>query len=405
MLKLRSYQEEGVAFLVKSRRALLTDDPGLGKTAQTLSAIGRLEAKGVVVVCPAVVLGVWREEVAKWLPGYTVRIQATTKPVDPPGPKEVLVTSYSRANLHKGRYGVLVCDESHMLKSSTTQRTKRCAQLAKRASRVWLLTGTPILKDPIDLWNQLSFLGVERGYQNFTTFVHMFGGYRNRLNQLEWSTPTKAAWKPCCHWHLGRKREDVLDLPDRVFENIFVPLPKRAATKFAEIAERYPEDDDSWQKWSSGGELATALADYSAVKAAGVLTCLKDYSPSKQSPVILFSAHQEAAKGLSETLNWPLITGSTPSEERAKIADDFQAGKYEGLVATITAAGVGLTLTRASTAIFVSRTFVPALNSQAADRIYRIGQKQSVRVIYVRADSPLEWAVDKVLRRKQPYMK
>lgn len=406
----RSYQTAGIDFLKKTPRALLADDAGLGKSYQVLVALDELQPTGVVVVAPAVAIGVWKYEVPKWLGDrWRVRIQPTTKPVDPPAPGEILVTSYSRARLNPGRFGLLVCDESHKIKNPKAKQTGRCAVLAGRARRVWLLTGTPILKDPMDLWHQLKFIGVaSAAYRNFQLFQNRFHGYTNRLGQLQWGNPSEEqlrdAYRPADRWVLRRKKQDELDLPPRVFEDIYVELPKRAATEFAEIAARYPEDDEAWQKWGTGGELAQALANYSAVKAAGFLRVLKDYPHCTKSPLVIFTAHKEAAQGLAETLDWPCITGEVSADRRTAIADGFQQGKYPGLVATIGAAGVGLTLTRASTCVFVSKTFVPALNSQAADRIYRISQKNSVRVINVKADSPLEFVLSRVLRRKAPFL-
>lgn len=350
-------------------------------------------------------MGVWEEEVRKWT-DWSVRVQPSTKPVDPPAPGEFLVTTYSRLKLNPGRFGTLILDEAHMLKSPRAKRTLKCAELVKQCSRVWALTGTPIQRDPTDLWAILCLLGLERASYggSFKKFADMFGAVRE-FGHLEWTRPGPLAWKPIQHWHLGRKRENVLDLPERVHEDIWIPLPKRSEAKFAEIAERYPDDSEEWEKWATGGELAAALADLSLVKAAAVLSEIPNFNPSRQNPLVVFSAHKMAAKMLAAELGWPLICGETPSDQRTKIANEFQMGKHVGLVATIRAAGVGLTLTKAATALFVSRTYVPAENSQAEDRLYRIGQRRNVRVIYCRSKSPLEFAVDRVLRRKAPYVK
>lgn len=409
-LKLREYQIEGVEFLKRNPRAFLTDEPGLGKSAQVLAAVRDLEPDGVVIVCPAVVIGVWKYEVEKWLDdSWTVRVQPSTKPVEAPKGREILVTSYDRARVLRGFFGLAVFDESHLLKNPKTKRTKRCKELAWRAKRTWLLTGTPILKDPLDFWSQLMFLDIhEAGYRSFKGFCKFFQGKFNHMRQLEWERMSpeevEKAMKPVSRWHLRRRKADKLDLPPRVFEHIYVQLPKRAHTEFADIASRYPEDDTAWHKWGDGSELARALADYSSVKAAGLLRCLGDFPHSKDDPLVIFSAHKEAAIGLAETLGWPCITGDTSATERTAIADKFQDGEYEGLVATIVAAGVGLTLTRARTCLFLSQTFTPALNSQAEDRIYRISQERAVRVVYVRADNPLEFAVDRVIKRKLGYL-
>lgn len=402
-LKPRPYQNEGIAFLASRARALLFDDPGLGKTVQAIRAHIACSDGGAVIVCPAVAVGVWEEEVRKWS-NWPTRVQEKTTPVEPPGSGEFLVTTYSRAKLLPGRFSTLILDEAHQVKSPKSNRSKKCAELVKSAGRVWALTGTPIQRDPWDLWGILCLLGVDRAsYGTRTRFISMFGGAR-KMGHVEWTAPTRSAWAPLRHWHLERKREFVLDLPDRVHEDIFVKLPKRAETRYAEIAERYPADSEDWEKWATGGELASALADLSLVKAAAVLPEIEQFNPSRENPLVIFSAHRGAAKLLAEALGWPVISGETPADQRTKIANEFQMGKYPGLIATIRAAGVGLTLTKAATALFISRTYVPAENSQAEDRLYRIGQTRNVRVIYCRSKSPLEFAVDRVLRRKAPYV-
>lgn len=405
MNALMPHQVEGVNFMAKKLRCLCTSVPGSGKSLTALAAHASTSERGLVVVAPAVALGVWVHETTKWLPEWTVRIQKTRKSVAPPGEREVLVTTYDRAELDPGRFHTLVCDEAHMIKNPSTKRSARLKKLAKSSGRVWTLTGTPILKDPMDLWNLLTFLGIERGsYGSIRVFQRMFGSYIDKRERRQWSKPRPLAWEPIKAWHFGHSRDEIGEMPNRFREQAYVEIPKKDQTAFALIAERYPDDSEDWEKWASGGELAQALAKLSLVKAAATAKLVKDFEPSTQNPIVLFSAHREAAEALSATLGYPMIVGGTPASERSKIVEEFQSGKHKGLVATIQAAGVGLTLTRARTMLFVSRTWTPALNSQAEDRCYRIGQKREVRVIDIRCGSDLEFAVDRVLKKKRPYL-
>jgi superfamily II DNA or RNA helicase len=403
---LRDYQVAGAKFLGSRHRAILADHAGLGKTAQALTAIAK-RGKGAVIICPAVAIGVWQREVRKWLgEGVKVLTQPNTKPADPPGAGEILVTTYDRALLtgHGGDWA-LVLDEAHALKNRKTQRFKRVKAVIERMrGPVWAMTATPILKDPEDLWGLLTVLGLEKQtYGTKTAFLSLFGGTYTYGYGVQWSRPKKGAWAPIAPFYLRRTREDHLDLPERTHEEWCFDLPKRLAARFAGIFERYPADDPQWDSWATAGELASALADLSSAKAAAAVTAIEELEPSTDRPVVVFAAHVDAAKALAKHFGWPCIVGDVATGHRTAIVDGFQAGLYAGVVATIQAGGVGITLTRAATAVFVSRSFVPALNSQAEDRVYRIGQTNNVRVIYCRANSALEDAIDKVLKRKAPY--
>lgn len=382
---------------------MLFDDPGLGKSAQALTAHIESNRPGCVIVAPKVAIGVWEHEASLWAPGFAVRVQDSREAVTAPAAGEILVTSYERASVD-GRFGTLILDEAHMVKNPKAQRFRRCEKLARQAGQAIALTGTPIQRDPMDLWGILGLLDLQRSsYVTKSNFVSLFGGVSANPG-IEWTRPTAKAYAPIQHWMLRRERESVLDLPPRVHEDIWVDLPKRAATRYAEIAERYPADDERWEEWATGGELAAALADLSSVKAASALQAMDDFNPSTKDPLVVFTAHRQAAQLIAAARGWPLICGATDDRERTKIARKFQDGAYPGMVATIQAAGVALTLTRAATALFVSRTFIPALNSQAEDRLYRIGQVRNVRVVYCRSKSPLEFAIDRVLKRKAPYV-
>jgi SNF2 family DNA or RNA helicase len=403
---LRDYQADGVKFLTSRHRAILADEAGLGKTRQALTAALQ-RGQGVLVVCPAVAVGVWQREFAQWAPTVKVLTQENSKPVAAPGPGEALVTTYDRCALASGERGrwAAILDEAHLLKNRKTKRFARVlAALGRTNGPVWAMTATPILRDPEDLWGLLTVLGLTgQTYRTKTSFTSLFGGHYEFGRGTIWSRPKPNAWQPLAPFYLRRTRDDHLDLPERTHEEWCFDLPKRLSARFADIFARYPPDDPDWDKWATGGELAAALADLSSAKAACAIDAIEELAPCPERPVVVFAAHVDAAKDLAKHFGWPCIVGDVSTAHRTAIVDGFQAGLYAGVVATIQAGGVGITLTRAATAVFVSRSFVPALNSQAEDRVYRIGQVNHVRVIYCRANSALENAIETVLKRKAPY--
>lgn len=390
-------------------RALLWDEPGVGKTPPTCAAIAQRD-EPTIVVCPAVAVGVWQRELARWAPDFEVRTQHTTKPVDAPTGRQVLLTTYDRLNLDgliTSRFG-LVLDEAHLVKNEKAKRSKKvqaCSRLGR--SFVWQLTGTPILRYPDDIWGQLSAMDLgQQTYGTKTKFCAKFGGHYG-VNGMEWDPKriAKTAYDPLRNFMLRRLRSEVLELPPRSSEEWFIELPKRLDARFRDICARIPPEDPTWEAKAAGGELASALADLSAVKAEASLKALAELEPSPDNPVVVFAAHKDAAKIVAHAMGWPLIDGDTPTSTRTAFADRFQAGDYAGIVLTIQAGGVGITLTRAKTVVFISETYTPAANEQAADRVYRFGQEREVRAIYVRAESPLEKAVQYVLRKKAPFAK
>jgi SNF2 family DNA or RNA helicase len=400
-----AHQVAGSQWLAGRFRCLALDPPGGGKTLQALMAASQVPMP-LAVVCPAVAVGVWQEEIELFNPGAAVRVQSTTKPVDAPSPGEYLITTYDRANITPAphRYG-LVLDEAHLVKNARSDRTKRVTKLVAQArGYCWAQTGTPILKDPDDLWGILTVLGIEKQtYRNRDNFLAHWGGHY-MMGELRWRGPRANAWQPLLPLMLRRERKDMYDLPARTHEQWALKLSDADHKRFQSIADRFPAEDEDWERWATGGELASALERLSLVKASLALAPIRDLCPTVDNPVVVFTAHREAAKLLAVELGWPSITGATSEDARTRIAQEFQQGKHAGVVCTIQAAGVALTLTRAAICVFVSQTWVNAANSQAEDRLYRIRQLRDVRTIFCRSNSALEKSIDKVLARKVKFL-
>jgi superfamily II DNA or RNA helicase len=399
------HQVTGAQWLASRFRGLALDPPGTGKTYMSLMAAHQVGVP-VAIVCPAVAVGVWVDEIRQFAPDLHVRVQETTKETTPPLPGEYLVTTYDRANIARSthRYG-LIFDEAHLVKNNDTKRFRRARQLVNtsRSGFAWAMTGTPILRDPDDLWGILQMLGIERQtYRNRDSFLERWGGKRV-MGEVRWGPARSDAWQPLSPLMLFRPRSSMFELPARTRETWSLRLSAVDYTRFQAVADQFPVGDQ-WESWTTGGELAAALKHLSLAKASLALGPIKDLAPSATNPVVVFTAHRAAAKLVAQEFGWPTITGETPEHQRTSIAQDFQAGKHHGVVCTIQAAGVALTLTRASTCVFVSQTWVHAANSQAEDRLYRIGQTREVRTILCRADSALEKSVDMVLARKVRYM-
>ncbi len=149
-------------------------------------------------------------------------------------------------------------------------------------------------------------------------------------------------------------------------------------------------------------EMRAALA---TAKIPAVLDLVGQYEENEE-PVVVFSDHVAPVEALAARDGWKAIYGGDAGPEyRQKVVEEFQAGKLKGVACTIKAAGVGITLTRANTIIFVDKHWTPALNEQAEDRLARIGQTRPVNVITLAADHPLDKRIAELLTIKQEMVK
>lgn len=397
------HQERGAEFHARNRRVLNRSEAGTGKTGTALLGLLKTGVDRAVVVCPPCVLHNWVAEIALWLPGWTARIQKTTAPVAPPGPREIVITAYTRCQIERGKLGVLILDEAHQVKNDRTIRHRRVAALAARVSYVWALTATPITKDPYDLWNILTILGLEKAaYGTRWRLSKLFGASKDEDGRNIWGKIMPQAWQPLSKYTFRVKQSDLEDLPGRRSQDVYLELTGSQAKDCDALVADIPPPEE-WK--DSDVHLFSALAKYARVKAAGVPKLFGELGiePTCDDPVVVFSAYKEAGRAIADHYGWPFLSGETSAEERTKIVAEFQAGKYKGIVATIAACGVGITLTRSRTLFFVSQTFSHAMNSQAADRVYRISQKRQVSMYIVKTPHRLDRMIDTATRRKAQY--
>ncbi len=408
---------------------------GLGKTLQALLAAP--EGAPILVIAPAVAKGVWVREVAKWRPDLTAVALKGRKSFRWPEPGELVVTNYeilpgkvagSKANLDPALEGacpdglVLIADEAHKVKNSKAAMTKKLRALTrlvrKRGGRTWMLTATPLLNRPPDLWALLTAAGVEKSvYGSFPKFAEAMGGYQEmirarggrRIYVWQWGgTPRAEVAERLAPVMLRRLKAEVLaDLPAKRVEELSVNGLDRQTRALADAAWAIVEDSWDLEALAKSGDRLPSFDEMSAARAAlaaakiPALEALADEAEEAEEPLVVFSAHRAPVKALAEREGWALITGETPPEKRSEIEDRFQRGELRGVAATIKAGGVAITLTAARRAIFCDLDWTPSLNQQAEDRIYRIGQSRGVLITRLVAEHPLDEHVLSLLDAKQ----
>lgn len=406
------FQVAGVAFLRGRKRALLADDMGLGKTVQALCALPTDARPTVIVICPNVVKGSWCREISKWtgLQAFTAK---TKKQVRNPLPGEVLVLNYEQVPKDDSeslqlQADFVIVDEAHYLKNSKAQRTVNARAVLKRSGVVWGLTGTPLMNRPPELWGVLQSLGLAtEAYGSWKSFCVAFDGYRGAFG-FEWGeNPTPAATEGLERVALRRKKTEVLkDLPVKQFSEHICELDRAANKDLDRMLTTLEDehgiylDDITEDNMPDIGALSESRAALALAKLPIAEQLATQYEEAGE-PVVFFSAHVAAIKALGAREGWGCITGETHVDKRTELVEAFQSGALVGLACTIKAAGVGITLTRASQMVFIDRSYVPAENWQAEDRICRIGQDRGCCYTFIVANHVLDRRVHEILEFKR----
>ena len=494
-LYLYPFQKSGINWLAARHGALLGDDMGLGKTIQALIALP--DDVPVLVVCPAVAKGVWAREAAKWRPDLEVTVVKGKKNFVMPykglvicnyeilpsfsfehgkdhlcmnregqplkhnleerlelvGGKEAGIwdianavqacpTCYEKQQFEARVFDntVVIADECHALKSSRTKRSQAFRVISGTArdhgGRTWLLSATPLMNRPQELWNIFQAAGIaQEAFGSWRQFVQLFNGNEGNYGGYEWGEPTEEAAERIKRVMLRRLKVDVLpDLPVKRYQSVTVEISaaaRKAADKLATYLHEQkptiwdrilgdeadlPMPDQPVQAHleeltaalnhvqNTQGALFEQMSRVRALLAKAkipTLLSLVESFEEQDEPVVVFSAHRAPIDILGEREGWAVITGSTPPERRSEIEDAFQAGHLKGIGCTIKAGGVAITLTRASQAIFVDREMTPALNVQAEDRVCRIGQTRGCIITDLVADHWLDTRVFAILASKQ----
>ena len=410
MSGLYDYQKVGVRWLRERTRGLLSDEQGLGKTAQLLRAIP--SHLGAFVVIPAMLAGVWRDQAAKWRPDLRVVFDETR----PASAGEIVVQSYdslpdfpavrTRPLGQDWSQTILCLDECHYVKGASAQRTQKVRRLGPHCAGIWAMTGTPLLNTPEDLWGVLCSCHLERevfGTDARREFQKLF-----RARWIEFK-PGRGGWRfgrpmpevraMLAPFMLRRTREEELpDLPRKTYADVPVPL-----TDDIRIAL-----DEAETTWASFGledlppfEMLSAARAALAQAKTGFAMRFVDDTATLDSPVVVFSAHRAPVEAIGGLKGARMLLGGMGARETDEAVSEFQAGKLRILAGTIGAMGVGLTLTRSCHAIFVDRDFTPGDNEQAEDRIARIGQRRNVLVTRLVSEHALDRRLNQILDRKQ----
>ena len=374
MNKLYAYQVEAVEWLGHRPKAILALEMGLGKSIVSALNI----SPPAIIVCPSSLKINWSRELKIWRPDLTFQI--VYSPKDKLDKSDVTIINYdllSKVDLPKAT--TLIVDEAHYIKNYKAKRTKALMVMIKATPKVSLLTGTPVVNRPIELWTLLYSIGATKlGYFEFG--MRYCAGWRTPWDTYDFTGSSRqeelvAILKP--YMLRMTKTECLKELPSKTYRIIELDLPVDKREKAFNQKQIDKPDSIPFEA------ISDILKMNAERKLPDAIAYIKDCL-EQTDKVVIFAHHTHIIDQLMAALveYEPVkVTGSVKTEDRQKAVDRFQTDlKCRVFVGNIKAAGVGLTLTASSHVIFVEASWSPADIHQAADRCHRIGQKDNVTV-------------------------
>jgi SNF2 family DNA or RNA helicase len=441
--QLRPYQVRGFSWLAFLRRwglgACLADDMGLGKTIQVLTLIQHDWERGkrtpVLLVCPTSVVGNWQKEAARFTPGLPVLVHHGTERIrgsafaESASRHAIVVSSFSLLYrdfelFRTMRWAALVLDEAQNIKNPET-RQARAARSVDADARV-ALTGTPVENNVGDLWSIMEFLN--------PGFLGSQSDFKRRfflpiqVNRDPQATERlKRLTGPFILRRLKTDKAIIADLPEKQEMKVFCPLTKEQASLYAAVVKDATEALDQAEGIQRKGlVLATLvklkqvcnhprqfLGDHSAIpgrsgKLARLTEMLEEVL-AEGDRALVFTQFAEMGhilqRHLQETFarEAPFLHGSVPKKQRDAMIERFQKDENAApiFLLSLKAGGTGLNLTRANHVFHFDRWWNPAVENQATDRAFRIGQTRNVQVHKFLCQGTLEERIDEMIESKK----
>ncbi len=445
---LRPYQLEGVSWLRFTGRlgmgACLADDMGLGKTVQVLALLliereTEQDEKPTLLIIPASLLANWKQEAARFAPSLRLLVLHTSERALPkkaePGlldDADLVITTYSQCQrlpwLRDVAWRRVILDEAQAIKNPGTKQSVSCRRL--RGARRIALTGTPIENRLTDLWSLFDFLnpGLLGSLDSFTKLT------KKMEKEPDGLAPLRRLTSRCILRRLKTDKDISASLPDKIETSVTCYLTREQARLYQQVTNRLEEDLVARTRGEepAGRSMCilqaigllkqicnhpaqSGLAGESAMnwdpKLSGKFQAVGDICAdiaSRQERVLVFTQYKEIMPALEDWLQrifgrpGLVLHGSVPVRQRGALVERFQ--REDGppfFLISLKAGGTGLNLTRASHVIHFDRWWNPAVEDQATDRAFRIGQKNNVLVHKCVTAGTVEERVDELIHSKR----
>ncbi len=441
---LRPYQQTGVEWLLYLRHlgfgALLADDMGLGKTLQTIAYFTYAKEHGLLdgpslIIAPTSVLGNWQKEFERFAPHLTVDLHYGANRAKGEAflpsleGKDVILTSYALSNLDEEelasyKWSAVVLDEAQNIKNAHTKQSRAVRHL--EAAHKIALTGTPMENRLSELWSIFDFLNP--GYLgSLTQFQRRFITPIEKDRDEEKIQQVQRLISPFLLRRTKKDPDVALNLPDKQEQKEYCPLTVEQASLYEQMVQDTLENVQRLQGIERKGFILLMLNKLKQICNHPALY-LKEENPEhimersmkmqklvelmesireRNESCLIFTQYIRMGDMLKQLLEQRtgepvlFLNGSVRKTERDKMIEQFQNGRYKTFILSLKAGGTGLNLTAANHVIHYDRWWNPAVENQATDRAYRIGQKRFVHVHKLITTGTLEEKIDEMLEKKQ----
>jgi non-specific serine/threonine protein kinase len=444
LARLRGYQQDGLKWLSYMHRlqfgACLADDMGLGKTVQLLAFLNFLQTERTagdavrpsLLVIPASLLANWIGEIEKFFPSlvFFAAHPDLHKPgkVPEPGPEQLagydlIITTYSLTQRYRWIqeycWNYIILDEAQAIKNPGSKQTRTIKKLS--AGNRIVMTGTPVENRLSDLWSLFDFLnpGLLGNSKEFGTFS------KGLADNPEGYANLRRVVGPFILRRLKTDKTIIADLPDKVEVKTWAQMSKKQTVLYGEMVAGLREVLEDAEGISRKGLILSALMKFKqlcnhpaqylgqesfAEEESGKFARLREICETiheKRERVLVFTQFKEMTGPLSRFLatifqrEGLVLHGSIAVGKRKELVEKFQGHEYVPyFVLSLKAGGVGLNLTAANHVIHFDRWWNPAVENQATDRAFRIGQKKNVMVHKFLTRGTVEEKIDEMLTAK-----
>ncbi len=445
--ELRPYQVDGYNWLVFMRQnhfgACLADDMGLGKTVQLISYLlhvhENLETESPsLIICPTSVLGNWQKEIERFAPSLSVHTHyGATRHKDEKFKEyldavkpDVVLTTYGTASqdsemLAEIEFASITLDEAQNIKNMQTKQSRVIRKL--KGKHHIALTGTPIENRLSELWAIFDF--IHKGY--FGSFGRFSDNFIIPIERDDSESDKRKLRAKIRPFLLRRTKNDPdlqLNLPKKLEQNEYVPLTTEQAALYESFLEETKYKLKTLSGFEKKGLILKMLSRLKQLCNHPGLFLKEPHAPAEQmmnrsekldrivsmaaevagnqEQCLIFTQYigmgQLIRQCLSELhgIDVPFLTGSMPKGQRDRLVEAFQDGEFPIFILSLKAGGTGLNLTAANHVLHADRWWNPAVENQATDRAYRIGQTRFVHVHKFVTIGTIEEKIDKMLEEK-----
>lgn len=433
---LRKYQEQGYYWLNRMWQygfgVCLADDMGLGKTVQMIAFLEnkRVNSGGcALLILPASLIGNWQKEIERFAPKmpYQILHKSNLKNSETIQIREgefLYITTYGMASrleeLKEKRWDYLVLDEAQAIKNPRTKQTKAIKAIPSKMRIA--MTGTPIENRLSDLWSLFDFLnqGLLGTSKEFTKFT------KELKDNAMGYTRLRKMIQPFMLRRLKTDKAIISDLPDKMEMNEYTDLSKKQIVLYKQLIGQIEKKLIEAEGIERKGLVLSSIMKFKQIcnhpdqylgreeyksNQSGKFEKLKEICETiyeKREKVIIFTQFKEMTEPISDFLKEVfnregyVLHGGTPVKKRNEMVEEFNSDNYVPyMVLSLKAGGVGLNLTAANHVIHFDRWWNPAVENQATDRAFRIGQTKNVMVHKFVTKGTIEEKIDSMIEDKQ----